>query len=151
MVNKRTSINKAHFLLLVRQAIMTNIVAWRFSSSTIFTLAYFVQCTEPTPHLICCVRSGLLIFLICWFAVSTVLGAKNRVFFRRITSNINTRGEPKKPISYYETWIVNTYKKQCPINIYLLDVEWQVDKVLTENLLSVFFFVERLYEQNHSW
>jgi hypothetical protein len=37
------------------------------------------------------------------------------------------------------------------INIYLLDVELQVVKVLTENLLSVFFSVERLYVQNHSW
>jgi hypothetical protein len=34
--------------------------------------------------------------LICWFAVSTLLGAKNRGFFRIMTLNINTRGELKK-------------------------------------------------------
>jgi hypothetical protein len=40
-----------------------------------------------------------------------------------MTLNIKTRGELKKPISYYETWMVNAYKKQYPINIYLLDVK----------------------------
>jgi hypothetical protein len=117
MLNKRTSINKAHILLLDRQTIMGNIVAWRFSSSAIIMWAYFVQCTEPTFHLICCVRSGLLIY----FLYADLLFQLS--FFTIMTINIKTREEPKKSISYYVTWRVNAYKKQCPINIYLLDVE----------------------------
>jgi hypothetical protein len=94
MVNKRTSNNKAHILLLVRQTILGNIVALRFSSSAIFMRAYFGQCTEPTAHLTCCVKSGLLIFF--WYA---------------------------DLLFVVDTWRVNACKKQHFINIYLLDVE----------------------------
>jgi hypothetical protein len=87
---------------------------------------------------------GWLIFiLICWFAVSSLLVAKNRAFFRIMTLNIKTRVESKKIISYYGTWRVNAYKKQCSINIYLAGYQ----SIGRKSTFGV-FFVEKLCVQN---
>jgi hypothetical protein len=68
MVNKITSINKAHILLLVRQVILENIIAYTYISRMKIILQCnlhaSILCTEPTSHLIFCVRSSLLIIFL---------------------------------------------------------------------------------------